>query len=138
MKYYTRRGLGIGYSLKNELEVVLCFIWQNGETDENASPPNVSWKPPKPVDKTVFTPQSLQRNATIRRSLQRRVSMKVLRKKMKKFQDYSLPCDSNFQYLNHLALSYKSQFCRTCNDDEVRFSSLILSTLFEGDWVTIH
>ncbi|XP_022290257.2 rhotekin-like isoform X1 [Crassostrea virginica] len=91
---------------------------ENGETDENASPPNVSWKPPKPVDKTVFTPQSLQRNATIRRSLQRRVSMKVLRKKMKKFQDYSLPCDSNFQYLNHLALSYKSQFCRTCNDDE--------------------
>lgn len=48
--------------------------------------------------------------------------MKVLRKKMKKFQDYSLPYDANFKYLNHLTLSYKSQFCKACKGSKVGFS----------------
>lgn len=104
---------------------ILTVHWQNEENGENISPSsssNISWKPPKAVDKAVFTPEPLRRNDTLRRSLQRRVSMKVLRKKMKKFQDYSLPYDANFKYLNHLTLSYKSQFCKACKGSKVGFS----------------
>uniref|UniRef100_K1R5G1 Uncharacterized protein n=1 Tax=Magallana gigas TaxID=29159 RepID=K1R5G1_MAGGI len=100
---------------------------QNEENGENVSPSNISWKPPKVVDKAVFTPEPLRRNDTLRRSLQRRVSMKVLRKKMKKFQDYSLPYDANFKYLNHLTLSYKSQFCRACKGSKVGYKSFEIS-----------
>lgn len=101
---------------------------QNEENGENVSPSNISWKPPKVVDKAVFTPEPLRRNDTLRRSLQRRVSMKVLRKKMKKFQDYSLPYDANFKYLNHLTLAYKSQFCRACKGSKVGFSIYFIIT----------
>lgn len=80
------------------------------------------------MDKAVFTPEPLRRNDTLRRSLQRRVSMKVLRKKMKKFQDYSLPYDANFKYLNHLTLAYKSQFCRACKGSKVGFSIYFIIT----------
>lgn len=106
----------------------LTVYRQNEENGENVSPSNISWKPPKVVDKAVFTPEPLRRNDTLRRSLQRRVSMKVLRKKMKKFQDYSLPYDANFKYLNHLTLSYKSQFCRACKGSKVGFSIYFIIT----------
>ncbi|XP_052772225.1 rhotekin-like isoform X2 [Mya arenaria] len=55
----------------------------------------------------------LSRNAggrsTLRRTLRRRVSMSVMRQKMKKLQDYSLPCQTdNFRFLRVI-----SDFCNS-------------------------
>ncbi|XP_076105431.1 rhotekin-like isoform X1 [Mytilus galloprovincialis] len=60
---------------------------------ENLTPfkkPLSSWRPPRPIT-PVFTPPALKRRNSFKCTLQRRVSMNVMKKKMKKLQDYSLP-----------------------------------------------
>ncbi|KAJ8316930.1 hypothetical protein KUTeg_004834 [Tegillarca granosa] len=70
------------------------------------------WKPAYDIQ-PVFTPQPFKRNSKMRASIQRKVSISVMRKKMKQFQDYSLPFISDFEHLQKISsIAFSRRRCR--------------------------
>ncbi|KAL5022591.1 hypothetical protein ScPMuIL_001746 [Solemya velum] len=104
------KSCGLGVKKRRRTLHALPRMKQDDKENIKAQLNVLACKPPVDYGRHMTTSKKDDNQG--KRTLKRRVSMTLIRQKMKKFQDYSLPEDENFRYLRAISKIQSQRFLK--------------------------